>query len=261
MKPFVRSTLLTGILMMVASSSMVAQTSNGWFEQWYRAKYGRPSPTEQARLNTHQQVNAGSPVATPPSVAVSANGGFEQWYRAKYGRPSPTEEARLVAQQVNPASPEATPPTVASSADRGFEQRYQAKYGHHPLAEEANLGQIPSKEHLSKHQLNTLIATAKTPAEHQRIAQFYQTQAQDYLAQSKEHAREAEQSSNNPMRNNNKAVFSTVNHCEHFAQRFSDLAFKSRKLAEQHEQMATDAGKLSGLQASSHFPTSESLGK
>jgi hypothetical protein len=28
---------------------MVAQTSNSGFEQWYRAKYGRPSPTEQAR--------------------------------------------------------------------------------------------------------------------------------------------------------------------------------------------------------------------
>src|ERR1017187_877489 len=141
MKPFVRSILFTGILAIVAISSMVAQTSNGWFEQWYRAKYGRPSPTEEARLET---------------------------------------------KQVNSASPEATPSTLATSA----RQR--------SLTEQASLGQIPAKEHLSKHQLNTLIATAKTPADHQRIAQFYQAQAQDYLAQSKEHAREAEQSRNDP---------------------------------------------------------------
>jgi hypothetical protein len=260
MKPFVKSILISSIFAIVANTAIVAQTSNGWFEQWYRAKYGRPSPTEQARLDT-QQANAASPEATRPPVAVSTNAGFEQWYRAKFGRPSPTEEARLEAQQVNSASPEATPSTVAVSADGGFEQRYQAKYGHPSLTEQASLGQIPAKEHLSKHQLNTLIAAAKTPAEHQRIAQFYQSQAQDYLAQSKEHAREAEQSRNNPMRNNNKAVFSTVNHCEHYAQKFSDLAAKSQELAKQHEQMVADAGKPNALQAYSHFPTSASLGK
>jgi len=248
MKTFVRNILITGSLVIFASSSMMAQTGNGWFEQWYRAKYGRPSPTEQARLNT-QRENAASPEATRPAVAVSANAGFEQWYRAKYGRPSPTEEARLEAQQVNSASPEAAPSTVATSGKLPS------------LPEQASISQIPAKEHLSKHQLNTLIATAKTPADHQRIAQFYQAQAQDYLAQSKEHAREAEQARNNPLRVNNKTIFSTVNHCEHYAQKFSDLAAKSQGLAKQHEQMAAAAGKPSALQASSHFPTSESLGK
>jgi hypothetical protein len=260
MKAFVRSILITGILAIVPSSSMVAQTSNAGFEQWYRAKYGRASPREQARLNT-PRANAASPVTTRPPVAVSTNAGFEQWYRAKYGRPSPTEEARLEVLQVDLASSEATPSTVAASADGGFEQRYQAKYGRPSLTGVASLGQIPATEHLSKHQLNMLIATAKSPAEHQRIAQFYQSQAQNYLAQSKEHALEAEQSRNNPMRNNNKAVFSTVNHCEHYAQKFSDLAAKSQELAKQHEQMVADAGKPNALQAYSHFPTSASLGK
>jgi hypothetical protein len=241
MKPFVRSILFTGILAIVAISSMVAHTSNGWSEQWYRAKYGRPSPTEQARLKT-PQVTAASPDAKLPPVVMSANGGFEQWYRAKYGRPSPTEEARLETMQVNSASPETTPPAVAVSSN------------------DVRIRQTLTMEHLSKHQLNELIATAKTPAEHQRIAKFYQSQAQDYLAQSKEHAREAEQAKNNPMRNSNKAVFSSVNHFEYLALKFSDLASKSQELARQHEQMANDTGKQSGLQASSHFPTSESLG-
>jgi hypothetical protein len=259
MKTFVRNILLTGSLAIFVSSSMFAQ-SNAGFEQWYRAKYGRPSPTEQARLKTPQVV-AASTEATPPTVVVSANGGFEQWYRAKYGRPSPTEEARLETQQINSASPEATPSTVAASANGGLEQWYQAKYGHQSLTEQASLGQVPTAEHFSKHQLNTLIATAKTKAEHQRIAQFYQAQAQNYLAQSKEHALEAEQSRNIPMRNNNKAVFSTVNHCEYFARKFSDMAAKSQELSKQHEEMASGEGQQRGLQASSHFPISESLGK
>jgi len=37
-----RSILFTAVLAMVASTSMVAQ-SNNWSEQWYRAKFGRPS--------------------------------------------------------------------------------------------------------------------------------------------------------------------------------------------------------------------------
>ncbi|HEX9198441.1 MAG TPA: hypothetical protein VF865_02705 [Acidobacteriaceae bacterium] len=221
MKAFVRSILITGTLAIFANSSMVAQTGNGWFEHWYRAKYGRPSPTEEARLKT-QQANAASQEATP--ALVTANGGFEQWYRAKYGRPSPSEEARLTIRPVNAVSPEGTLPAVAVSASVG-----QMSPGH-----------TPAMEHLGKRQLNKLIAAAKTPAEHQRIAKFYQSQAQDYLAQSKEHAQEAEQARNNPMRNNNKSAFSTVNHCEHFARKFSDLAAKSQELAKQHEQMASE---------------------
>jgi hypothetical protein len=53
------------------------------------------------------------------------------------------------------------------------------------FAQAAQPQQKPEK--LSKRQLLSLIATAKTPAEHNRIAQYYRAAAQDYLAQSKEH--------------------------------------------------------------------------
>src|ERR1700735_2877253 len=46
---------------------------------------------------------------------------------------------------------------------------------------------VSAAEALSKTQLNTLAATAKTPAEHQRIADYYQAQAQNYLAQAADH--------------------------------------------------------------------------
>jgi len=37
-------------------------------------------------------------------------------------------------------------------------------------------------EKLTQQQLNTMIANAKTPADHQRIARYYEAQAQQYIA-------------------------------------------------------------------------------
>ncbi|HEX9198440.1 MAG TPA: hypothetical protein VF865_02700 [Acidobacteriaceae bacterium] len=108
----------------------------------------------------------------------------------------------------------------------------------------AAFGQTPAKpQHLSKQQLNTLIATAKTPAEHQRIAQFYQSQAQDYLAQADEHAAMVAAYKSNLSLTNNKNQASTISHCEYFVQTFKDLAVKSQELATMHEQMAKEADK------------------
>jgi hypothetical protein len=243
MKTFVKSILFTGVLATIATSSLFAQTTNGGFEQWYRAKFGRPSPTEQARLNS-QPVNAASPIATLPLAEESTNSGFEQRYRAKVGRPSPAEEARLKSSQVNPVLPEVTQPTVAVSADGGFEQRYQAKYGRPSPTEEARLDQTLTAEDLSKDQLNALVASAKTPAEHRRIAKFYQSQTQHYLALSKEHETMLAAYKSNPGLTNNKNQASTINHCEYFVQKFNVLAAKSNELAPSHERMATEAAKM-----------------
>ncbi|MGB6723644.1 MAG: hypothetical protein WBE72_22790 [Terracidiphilus sp.] len=96
-------------------------------------------------------------------------------------------------------------------------------------------------EHLSKQQLNTLIATAKTPAEHRRIAQYFQAKAQDYLAQAQEHAQMLAAYKANPSLSNDKRRSSTIGHCEYFVQTFKDLAAKSQELAQLHEQMAQNA--------------------
>lgn len=110
----------------------------------------------------------------------------------------------------------------------------------------AAIGQISPvqetrSEHLSKGQLNTLISTATTPAEHQRIARYYQAKAQDYLAQAKKHEQMVSAYKANPSLINNKNQASTINHCEYFALTFKDLAVKSQELAQLHEQMAKDA--------------------
>ena len=64
MKPIARNIVFTGVLAMAASSMAVAQTSSSWFEQRHRAKYGRPSPTEQARL-TADEANTAYRAETP----------------------------------------------------------------------------------------------------------------------------------------------------------------------------------------------------
>jgi hypothetical protein len=101
--------------------------------------------------------------------------------------------------------------------------------------------QQPKPEHLSKQQLNTLIATANTPAEHERIAQYYQAKALDYLAQAKEHEAMVAAYKANSSLSNNKNQASTISHCEYFVTTFKALAENSQDLAALHERMAKEA--------------------
>ncbi len=94
-------------------------------------------------------------------------------------------------------------------------------------------------EKLSHRQLQTLIADAKTSAEHQRIATYYQAKAQDLLAQSRQHAAMAEQFKKNPVTASEKFTVGTVNHCEYIAQSLERNAAKLQQLAKTHEEMAT----------------------
>jgi hypothetical protein len=98
----------------------------------------------------------------------------------------------------------------------------------------------PKPEHLSKQQLTTLIATAKTPAEHERIANFYEAKAQDYRAQAQEHESMIVAYKANSSLSTDKNQASTINHCEYFVQTDKDMAVKSHELAQLHEQMAKD---------------------
>ncbi len=95
-------------------------------------------------------------------------------------------------------------------------------------------------EHLSKQQLNTLIASAKTPADHERLAQYYRAQASDYLAEAKDHESMVAAYKANSSLSNEKNRASTIGHCEYFVKTFKELAVKAQELATLHEQMAKD---------------------
>jgi hypothetical protein len=110
-----------------------------------------------------------------------------------------------------------------------------AAFGQTPLATQ------PRPGHLTRQQLNTLIATAKTPAEHERIARFYEAQAQDYRAQEQEHKAMVAAYKANSTLSTDKTHASTISHCVHFAQSFQALADNSQELATLHQRMAEEA--------------------
>src|SRR4051794_6776604 len=96
-------------------------------------------------------------------------------------------------------------------------------------------------EKLSEKQLLALIATAKTSADHTRIADYYQAQATNYLAQSKEHEQMAAAYKKNPIFNGSKFATGTVNHCEYVAQSLKKDSDEAQDLAKIHEEMAKEA--------------------
>jgi Tfp pilus assembly protein FimT len=99
----------------------------------------------------------------------------------------------------------------------------------------------PNTEKLSKEQLNTLIATAKTPAEHRRIAEYYKAKAADYQAQAKEHEQMVAAYKANSSLSTDKNQASTISHCEYFVTTFKALAANSQELSVLHERMASEA--------------------
>src|SRR5258708_6757782 len=116
MKTFVRSILFTGALVMGANGLVASEATNSWLEQWYRAKYGRSSPAEEARQRA-EQANTAFREESARKAAPPANAWFEQWYKAKFGRNSPMEEALQKAEGANTAFREETTREVTAPAN------------------------------------------------------------------------------------------------------------------------------------------------
>ena len=128
MKPFIRNTMFTVVLALTAGSMAIAQSSNNQFDQWYRAKYGRPSPAAEARMAEEQANTAYREVSTPQSAAP-ANAWFEGWYRSKYGRPSPSEQARIDTEMASTAYREVPSAQTKMSTNTWYDGWYRAKFG------------------------------------------------------------------------------------------------------------------------------------
>ena len=125
-----KSILLTGALLIGANALMAAQAApanNNWVDQFYKAKLGRSSPAEEARLQAERENTAFREEITF-EVAGPANPWLEQFYRAKLGRNSSMEESRLRAEGQTTAFREETT-HEARPANNWFEQFYRAKFG------------------------------------------------------------------------------------------------------------------------------------
>jgi hypothetical protein len=129
MKPLLRSTILTGAL--VLGTNVLLAISNDYIEQWHKAKLGRNSPMEEARMDA-EQANAAYREEAASASANSADIWREYFFKAKSGRSSPMEEARLKALGEGTAYREETAPEAPAAANTWQEDFLRAKLGRTP---------------------------------------------------------------------------------------------------------------------------------
>ena len=124
-------TFLSGILLTSALAAGVnaAPVSNDWLEQWYKAKYGRPAPSEDARLTADRESAAFR--EETPHVATPRSNWIEDHFRVKLGRNTPAEEARIKDERESSAFRE-EPARETEPAKTQSEEWFRAKYGRYP---------------------------------------------------------------------------------------------------------------------------------
>ena len=100
---------------------------------------------------------------------------------------------------------------------------------------------------LSKAELKDLIANARTPAAHERIAQHFEAEAVKYEADAKVHGEEASNYAAHPSSpaNGQGRVYSTEmqSHCSNLESKLKEAAHEARELAAAHRGMAREATK------------------
>ena len=98
---------------------------------------------------------------------------------------------------------------------------------------------------LSKSELRTLVLNAQTPADHERIAEYYDSQATKYETEAKKHQEEATYYSSHvqPPIGKNQGFYSREmeNHCPKMAAKLTEAAQEARMLADGHRELAKQA--------------------
>jgi hypothetical protein len=92
-------------------------------------------------------------------------------------------------------------------------------------------------------EVKALIATAKTAKEHQRIALYFNQQADQFEVDAKDHDEMMEAYRKNPTTRAEKTPggVGTIEHCEFLAKSDREMAKASREMAATHEEMAKEA--------------------
>lgn len=98
----------------------------------------------------------------------------------------------------------------------------------------------PQYEKLNKKDLKVLIASARTSAEHQRIAAYYRSEAGRFHAMQQEHERELAEYLKNPWGYPAKYP-NRGDHCRDLAAYYAMAAQKALAKAEMHEELAQQA--------------------
>ncbi len=96
------------------------------------------------------------------------------------------------------------------------------------------------KSMLSSKQVKALVANAKTPADHLKLARHYTAMAEKHEAEANEHAALAAEYRKAPRASEVKRPMSpdTAAHCEYYAEHCRKAAQEMRSMAKIHEDMA-----------------------
>lgn len=95
---------------------------------------------------------------------------------------------------------------------------------------------------LTSKQLRSLIANAKTPEDHQKLAAYYRDMAAEAKANAAEHVKALEAYHQNPSSHPAaKAAGGPEAHCRTLIRLFNDEAKEDLAMADQHDQMAKAA--------------------
>ena len=96
------------------------------------------------------------------------------------------------------------------------------------------------QDKLTSNELKALIASAKTPADHERIAAYYRAEAQHLAAQHREHEEDLVEYYKSPSRYPTK--YPTMgDHCRSLASYYKMAAERASTLADMHEKLAQEA--------------------
>jgi len=97
---------------------------------------------------------------------------------------------------------------------------------------------------MSKKEVRTLIENAKTPADHERIAQYFDAEAARYEAESKKHEEEATYYASHvqPSIGKNQGFYSREmqDHCPKMAAKLKEAAQEARMVAAGHRALANE---------------------
>ncbi len=95
-------------------------------------------------------------------------------------------------------------------------------------------------EKLTRKELKALIGSAKTPADHERIAAYYRSEAQMLEAKHREHEEDLDEYYKNSIRYPSK--YPTMgDHCRSLASYYKMAAERATTLADMHEKLAQEA--------------------
>jgi hypothetical protein len=201
-------------------------------------------------------------------VVVHADRGVANWVQVALDRPVlmangfsiiephavvPTEfESEVVRHRLEAAALRAAPnaseskrpgaPGTAVHCDRIADRLEKAAGTGYaaPTATAAPVLQASPKDILSEKELTNLIANAKTPADHRKVARHYAAVAAKYEADATDHVAEANAYRKAPSASESKRPGGpdTAVHCDRLAELSRELAKTARELATYHEGMA-----------------------